>query len=207
MTNAGDRTLEAEFEKLKRDLQEVFFGRPTKQGRDRVLALQGRYTLALAIFAEFLERNGCNKDIADKFTELGAAILERGMYGTTADVLRGAKAGGDPPDGLALWTRRAMVVAGLECMLNAKKMPLNEAAEYIAGKYPVFNRLKRRPNRRLSTSIVSWRRTIRLGKDIPAIKEILEHQHKVLEGDPAVMFVRGEQLLAEAAEDTTRAAF
>ena len=204
MTSRGEPTLEADFEKLKQDLQKVFYGSPTKPGGDRVLALQARYTLALAILAKFLERYGC-KDVADRFTELGAALIEQRW--TTADGIRRAKAGGDPPDGLALWSRRAMVVEGLECILKSGKMTLKNAAKYIANNYPVFDRLKRHPDRSLSTSIISWRRAIREGKNIPAIEEILAHQHRVLQGDPAVMFARGEQLLAEAAEDTTKAAF
>jgi hypothetical protein len=208
MMNAQNgQSLAADFETLKQNLQAGFFGDPTKPGGDRVIALQARYTLALANVAKFLERNGCDKDVAGKFIELGAAIIEL-RHGTIADVLRPANVGGRGPDGLALWSRRAMVATAIEGILKSRKMNKQKAAEYVAQKYPVFDRLKHNPGDSLASAILSWRRYVKEGK-VPASADIRAYQRRILETDlpAAERFAQSERLLAEAAEETTKAAF
>jgi hypothetical protein len=188
-------------------------------------AMQGSYKNALTAVAWFLARSGVNEDIAHRFAELATAFDQLPL-GIVADFFRPAKVGGRGPDGTADWIWRTGVVIGLDYILRSKKMENREkAAEYIAGNYPIFHRLKRNPRASLSTSILSWQRTIlRLIKDNPRAslqKSMPTWQQSVLKAIPRgffephdlpsdemfdEMFARGERVLAKAAEETLKAA-
>jgi hypothetical protein len=175
---------------------------------DDTITLQARYVVALGHVAKFLQASGASEEIVLKFIGLADAIGQL-KNGTVAEVVRPAEAGGRGPDGIVAWTLRAEVVIGLECILRSRKLRwITEAARHIARKYPIFNRLKRDHDDDLETAMLSWRRRIRDGK-APASEEIAAHQEKFFEehNDPAEMFALGEQLLAEAAERTTKAVF
>ena len=192
-----------DLERLKANLHNIFAG-PTKPEGNRTVALQARYALALANVAEFLKRSGCEQ--ADRFTELAAAIVEL-TNGTVAPVLRHAKIGGRGPDGLADWSRRAMVVAGMECFIKSGKNR-EEAAKHVAGSphADILGRLKRDTDASLETSCLSWLRQIRRGGKVPAIEEIRAYLRKVLDGDrpPAEWLARGDRVLAEAAGEISK---
>jgi hypothetical protein len=86
-----------------------------------------------------------------------------------------------------------------------------QAAEYVAKKYPIFDRLKRKPGASLTTSILSWRDRINAGKvpegiNMPDQRSFFQ-QHRSNHLSPTEMFALGEHVLREAAKDTTRAAF
>ena len=176
---------------------------------DDVIEIQSQYVTALAFVAQFLAAEG-EKELASKFNGLADAIRQL-KNGTVADVVRPTPGGGRGPDSMVRWSQRLQVVKGLFLILG--KMKTNEkAVKYIAGEYPVFNRLKRDPSDCLTTSILSWRRRIKDG-DVPEGEGILAHYRSFLEqygGDnrsPAEMFALGKQLLEEAAERTTKAVF
>jgi hypothetical protein len=179
-----------------------------------VIALQSQYVVALGHFAKFLAAES-RKDEALKIVGLAGAIGQL-RNGTVADVLRPAPfGGGRGPDGIVPWSLRHEVVIGLKCFLISRKFKTQEkAAKYIADKYPtVFDRLKRDPSASLATSILSWRRRIDDG-DVPEeAEDLLAHerrffaQHGGENRSPAEMFALGEELLAEAAERTTKSVF
>lgn len=172
---------------------------------DYANAMQDRYVVALKAFVIFLDRSGVNEDIAHKFAELASAIHEL-RWGAVADFLRPAVVGGRGPDGEAVWTCRKYVVIGLECILRSQKMKNKEkAAEHIADKYPIFDRLKRNPRASLPKSILSWRRIIISGRkgDVGTLYKFFEPHD--LPSDE--MFARGERALAKAAEETAKASF
>jgi hypothetical protein len=176
---------------------------------DDVITLQSQYVVALGAVAKFLAAEG-EKDLALKIIGLADAIGQL-RNGTVADVVRPTLAGGRGPDGIVVWSLRAEVDKGLECILGKMKTR-EKAAKYIADKYPDFNRLKRNPEASLAKSILSWRRRINDG-DVPEAEDILAHRRIFFEqygGDnhsPAEMFALGERLLAQAAERTTKAVF
>jgi hypothetical protein len=178
------------------------------QERGEPLPYDGRlmrdfYVVTLKEFVIFLDRSGVNEDIAHKFAELGSAIHEL-RWGAVADFLRPAVVGGRGPDGEAVWTCRKYVVIGLECILRSQKMKNKEkAAEHIADKYPIFDRLKRNPRASLPKSILSWRRTIISGRkgDVGTLYKFFEPHD--LPSDE--MFARGERALGKAAEETAKA--
>jgi hypothetical protein len=184
----------------------VVFRAPTKPNRDN--PIQARYVVALGDVAKFLERQKAGDDIVRRFIELADAISGLSK-GTVADLLRPAPAGGRGPDGLVVWSYRAEVVKALECILRSGKINTTRAAaEHIASKYPVFDRLKRNPGDSLEKSILSWRRYINEG-NVPESEDVQAHQHKFFEQHnhpPTEMFALGELLLAEAAEIVTTAA-
>src|SRR5262249_18493354 len=126
---------------------------------DYANAMQVRYTVALTAVANFLWRAGIDEEIAHKFIELASAINEGSI-----PFLRPPKASGRTYDSQALWAHRACVVIGLECILRSRKKKLQEAASYIARKYPIFDRLKRNPSASLPKSIISWRRYFEEGR-------------------------------------------
>ena len=166
--------------------------------------------VALVNVAKFLSRSGVGEDVVQKFIELGGAISEL-RNGTVADVLLPTSFGsGRGPDGTVVWSLKADVVIGLECILRSRKMKQQEAAKHIAKRYPAFNRLKRNPRDSLAGSTLSWRRLVNEGK-VPESEDIQTHQRKFFEqlGDrrPGEMFALGEQLLAEAADRVTKAVF
>jgi hypothetical protein len=180
--------------------------------RNRV-ALQSQYVVALGAFTKYLAAEGA-KDEALKILGLADAIGQL-KNGTVADVLRPTPAGGRSPDGIMVWSLRAEVDKGLECFLRSRKFKTQEkAAKYIADKYSVvFNRLKRTPKASLARSILSWRRRINEG-DVPEeAEDVLAHrrdffeQHGGENRSPAEMFALGEELLAQAAERTTKSVF
>src|SRR6266446_10526014 len=127
-------------ESLRRKLRKAF----RKDGNDETITLQDRYVDALDHVAEFLGRAGIDEDIAGKFEELAHAIWAL-RYGTVAKSVRPAKVGGQGPDGVKVWLLRADVAIGMECILKSQKKKKRDAAEYIAKKYPIFDRLKRKP--------------------------------------------------------------
>jgi hypothetical protein len=167
--------------------------------------------LALYQVTNFLKASGASEDIVRGFIYLTDAIGQL-RNGTVADVVRRTPAGGHGPDGTVVWSLRAEVDKGLECILRSGKMKTQDAAKYVAYNYPVFNRLKRKPKASLAKSILSWRRRINDGK-VPEAEDVLAHRRSFFEqhgGDnrsPAEMFALGERLLAEAAELTAKAVF
>src|SRR5262249_24892873 len=76
----------------------------------------------------------------------------------------------------AVWTCRTYVVIGFECILRSQKMKKQEAADYIEGKYPVFNRLMRNPGASLPKSIQSWRRNIINGRKSDVLDVLTLHK-------------------------------
>jgi hypothetical protein len=177
--------------------------------RNRV-ALQSQYVVALGAFTKYLAAEGA-KDEALKIIGLADAIGQL-KNGTVADVLRRTPAGGRGPDGIMVWSLRAEVDKGLECILGKMKT-IEKAAEYIADNYPVFDRLKRTPKASLARSILSWRRRINDG-DVPEeAEDVLAHrrdffeQHGGENRSPAEMFALGEELLTQAAERTIKSVF
>jgi hypothetical protein len=190
---------------LIHNLRNVFCT-PTKPNHDD--PIQARYAVALGQVAEYLGRHEAGDDIARRFIELAGAMSGL-CNGTVADVLRPATVGGRGPDGLVIWSYRAGVVKGLECILRSRKITTKKAAaEHIASKYTVFDRLKRNPGASLEKSILSWQRYINEGK-VPASEDVQAHQHKFFEQHnypPTEMFALGERVLAEAAEIVMRAA-
>jgi hypothetical protein len=174
---------------------------------DDEITLQSHYAMALGAVAKFLTAVG-EGDLALKFIGLADAIVQL-RNGTVADVVRRKPAGRHGPDGNLRWGMRAEVDKGLECILRSGKMKtIEKAAKYIAKNYPAFDRLKRKPNASLPTSITSWRRLINDG-DVPQAEDILAHRRSFFEqyGDlpPTEMFELAKQLLAQAAERTTKA--
>jgi hypothetical protein len=193
---------------------------PNEDGSEDIITLQARHVAAQVEVAKFLAAAGkllgvagTSEDISSKFLGLADAIGNL-RNGTVADVVRPTLPGGQP-DGLVVWSLRNAVVKGLECFVKSgtKFKTRKEAAEYIANKYPVFERLKHSPRDFLPASISSsWRRHINDG-DVPEAESFLADQRRFFEqhlGDnrsPAEKFATGEQLLAEAAELTTKAVF
>jgi hypothetical protein len=193
-------------ERLKRKLRKAF----RKHDYDDTIALQDGYVDALDHVAEFFDRAGIDEGIAGKFAELAHAIWGL-RYGTVAKSVRPAKVGGQGPDGVTVWCLRADVVIGLECILKSQKKKKRDAAEYIAKKYPIFDRLKRKPGASLTTSILSWRDRINAGKAPESVALPDQHsffqQHCSDDLSPTEMFALGEDVLREAAKNTTKAAF
>jgi hypothetical protein len=181
-----------------------------KAGHDNITTLQSRYVAALGEVAHFLTAVG-EEDLALKFIGLADAIGQL-KNGTVADVVRPTPAGGRGPDGIVPWSLRHEVVIGLKCILGKMKTK-GKAAKYIADRYPVFDRLKRNPEASLASSILSWRRRIDDGAVPEEAEDILAHERRFFaqyggeNRSPAEMFALGEQLLAQAAERTTRAVF
>jgi hypothetical protein len=190
---------------LRRKLRKTF----PKDNYDDTLTVQHRYVEGLDHLTEFFNRVGMDEHISGKFNELAHAIWGL-RNGTVATCVRPAKVGGQGPDGATAWLLRADVVIGLECILRSRKMKKQEAAEYIAKEYAIFNRLKRGPSASLPTSILSWRDRINSGKVSPGIE--LPDQSKFFQqhnGDdlsPTEMFGLGEEVLRNAAKVTATAA-
>jgi hypothetical protein len=182
------------------------FRSPAKAGRDSIGLLQARYVRALYDVAGFLTSIGAGDDIARKFIELADAIGQL-RNGTVADIVRPATVGGRGPDGLIVWSLRAEVAIGLECLVRSRKMKKGKAAEYIAENWPEFDRLKRNTGASLKGSILSWRRNIDQ-RNAPEANDLLAHERKFFEQHGAAeMFALGEQVLANAAAETSRATF
>lgn len=184
----------------------------SKADQDDIIKLQSWYMYALKQVTDFLKASGASENVVGGFIYLTDAIGQL-RNGTVADVVRHTPAGREGPDGLIVWSLRADVVIGLECILRSGKMKkLEDAAKHIEKNYPAFNRLKRHPERSLKTSILSWRRRINDGM-VPEAEDVLAHQCTFFElhrGDncsPAEMFALGKRLLAEAAERTPKAVF
>jgi hypothetical protein len=163
---------------------------------DYANAMQVRYTVALTAVANFLMSAGIEEKIAHKFIELASAIK-----GGNIPFLP-PKTSGPTYDSEVIWNYRCYVVIGLECILRSREMKLQEAARYIAKKYPVFNRLKRNPSYSLATSIISWRRYFNEGKGYEHLRAHMDSFYQPC--DSAEMFERAKRALREAAEDTTR---
>jgi len=162
-------------------------------------AMQLRYSVALTAVANSLWRAGIEEEIAHKFIELASAIKEGSI-----PFLRPPKASGRTYDSQALWAHRACVVIGLECILRSEKMKLQEAASYIARKYPIFDRLKRNPSASLQESIISWRRYFNDGRGYEYFRaKMAEHYQS---RDPTKMFEYGEEVLKETAKIVAQAA-
>lgn len=192
-------------ESLGRKLRKAF----RNNGNDETIALQDRYVGALDHVAEFLNRVGIHEDIAGKFEELAHAMWAL-RYGTVAKSVRPAKVGGRGPDGVKVWFLRGDVAIGLECILKSQKMKKREAAEYVAKNYPIFDRLKRKHDASLPTSILSWRDRINAGKvpegiNMPDQGRFFQ-QHRSSDLSPTEMFALGEDVLRKAAKDTANAA-
>jgi hypothetical protein len=166
---------------------------------DYANAMQVRYTVALTAVANFLWRAGIDEEIAHKFTELASAIYEGSI-----PFLRPPKASGRTYDSQALWAHRAYVVIGLECILRSRKMKLQEAASYIARKYPIFDRLKRNPSASLLKSIISWRRYFDEGRGYEYFRAKMPEHYQ--SRDPTKMFEHGERVLKKAAKIVAQAA-
>lgn len=166
---------------------------------DYAKAMQDRYAVALKAVADFLVRAGIEEEIAHKLVELASAIHEGSI-----PFLRPPKASGRTYDSRAIWANRASVVIGLECIHRSRRMKLQDAARYIARKYPVFDRLKRNPSDSLAKSILSWRRYFDEGKGHEYLRVSMDKFYQPC--DPAEMFKRGERALKIAAEITAKAA-
>jgi hypothetical protein len=163
-------------------------------------AMQDRYTVALTAVANFLTgAAGIDEEIAHKFIELASAMREGNL-----PFLHPPETGGRTYDSQAKWNYRSYVVIGLECILKSKKMKLQEAARYIAKKYPIFNRLKRNPSDCLEKSIIAWRRYFADGTGYEYLRVASEKFYQPC--DPAEMFERAKRALRAAAENTAKAA-
>ena len=162
-------------------------------------AMQLRYSVALRATANCLMRVGIEEEIAHKFIELASAIKEGSI-----PFLRSPKASGRTYDSQVIWNYRCYVVIGLECILRSRKMKLQEAARYIAKKYPIFDRLKRNPSDSLAKSIISWRRYFAEGKGHEYARAEMDKFYEPC--DSAEMFERGKRALKKAAEITAKAA-
>jgi hypothetical protein len=157
--------------------------------QNKVIKLQSWYMLALDQVTNFLKASGASGDIVEGFIYLTGAIREL-RNGTVADVVQPTPAGRHGPDGVVVWCLRADVAIGLECILRSgKKKTKEKAAKYIAGKYPVFNRLKRKPGASLTTSMLSWRRRIN-DRDVPEADDVLSHQRSFLSNKGAIIVPR-----------------
>ena len=184
----------AELRVLERKLSNAF-----EAEADYANAMQVRYTVALTAVANFLWRAGIDEEIAHKFIELASAINEGSI-----PFLRPPKASGRTYDSQALWAHRACVVIGLECILRSRKKKLQEAASYIARKYPIFDRLKRNPSASLPKSIISWRRYFEEGRGHENFRaKMAEHYQS---RDPTKMFEYGERVLKKTAKIVAQAA-
>ena len=162
-------------------------------------AMQLRYSVALRATANCLMRVGIEEEIAHKFIELASAIKEGSI-----PFLRSPKASGRTYDSQALWAHRACVVIGLERILRSRKMKLQEAASYIARKYPIFDRLKCNPSASLPKSIISWRRYFEEGRGHEYFRaKMAEHYQS---RDPTKMFEYGERVLKKTAKIVAQAA-
>jgi hypothetical protein len=160
----------------------------------------------LSIIAQFLKQNGCEE--ADRFTELAAAFVEL-TKGNAVPFMRRARLGGRASDSLADWSRRAMVATAMECFIKSD-MNREQAAERVAASphADILCRLTRNGKKSsLQTSALSWLKKLRRG-EVPAVEEIRAYQHKVLDGNhsPADWRARGDQELAEAADDVRKSA-
>jgi hypothetical protein len=160
---------------------------------DYAKAMQDRYVVALTAVANFLVKAGIEEEIAHKFAELASAISEGSV-----PFLQPPKASGRTFDSQAIWMNRAYAVVGLECILRSKKMNKQDAARYIAKKYPVFNRLKRNPSASLANSILSWRRYYDEGRGYEHIREEMAKHYQLR--PPDKMFEHGEVVLQKAAK-------
>jgi hypothetical protein len=156
-------------------------------------AMQLRYTAALIAVANFLDRSGIDTNIANKFVELAAWIDEGNV-----PFLPPKKASGHPYDSQATWMNRALVVVGLELIVNSGKMKPQAAARYIAKKYPLFHRLKRRSSDSLEGAILNWRRHFDEGQGHEYLRPGIEKFNHP--GDPTELFERGRRALDEAAK-------
>jgi hypothetical protein len=209
MSNANffntDSELMRSLIRLRRNLRKTF----PKDNYDDTLTVQHSYVEGLDHLTEFFDRVGMDEHISRKFTELAHAIWGL-RNGTVARCVRPAKVGGQGPDGATAWLLRADVVIGLECILRSRKMKKQEAAEYIAKEYAIFNRLKRGPGASLATSILSWRDRINSGKVPPGInlpdQSEFFQQHNGDDLSPIEMFGLGENVLRDAAKVTATAA-
>jgi len=163
-------------------------------------AMQLRFSVALTAVANFLTGGaGIDEEIAHKFIELASAIKEGSI-----PFLRSPKASGRTYDSQALWAHRACVVIGLERILRSRKMKLQEAASYIARKYPIFDRLKCNPSASLPKSIISWRRYFEEGRGHEYFRaKMAEHYQS---RDPTKMFEYGERVLKKTAKIVAQAA-
>jgi hypothetical protein len=84
-------------------------------------------------------------------------------------------------------------------------MKKQEAAKYIAKKYPVFNRLKRNSSHSLAKSIISWRRYYNEGRGNERQREQMAKHYEPR--PPDEMFKHAETVLQKAAETVAQAAF
>jgi hypothetical protein len=179
------------------------FGVSIKPTANRTLVLQARYAFALADIAEFLERSGVEGDIARKFVELADAIGAL-RNGVVTDPVRPAKAGGRGPDVHTIWGLRHDVCLARECFVRAGQ-GRDKAAEEIAKRHPVFDRLKRNARSTLKGSILSWRKRIS-NADVPAGDKRLAREREFLEARRNLSREEwravGEELLREAARIT-----
>jgi hypothetical protein len=156
-------------------------------------AMQLRYTAALTGVANFLDRSGIDTNIANKFVELAAWIDEGNV-----PFLPPKKASGHPYDSQATWMNRALVVVGLELIARSGKMKKKDAAQYIAKKYPVFDRLKRRRSHSLAGAILSWQRHFAEGQGHEYLRLGIEKFNHPC--DATELFERGKRALDEAAK-------
>ena len=184
----------AELRVLERKLSNAF-----KTESNDPDATQLRFSVALTAVANFLMGAGIEEEIAHKFIELASAIKEGSI-----PFLRPPKASGRTYDSQVIWNYRCYVVIGLECILRSRKMKLQEAARYIAKKYPIFDRLKRNPSDSLAKSIISWRRYFAEGKGHEYARAEMDKFYEPC--DSAEMFERGKRALKKAAEITAKAA-
>jgi hypothetical protein len=183
-----ERKLSNAFEEAKAD--------PTNGMRDFCV-------VALPAVANFLEKSDVKNEIVRKFFEL-ATYIDEGRL----PFLRPPKASGRTYDSLTLWIPRAYVVVGLECILRSRKMKKQEAAKYIAKKYPVFNTLKslkRNSSHSLAKSIISWRRYYNEGRGYERLREQMAKHYEPR--SPDEMFKHAETVLQKAAETVAQAAF
>jgi hypothetical protein len=167
---------------------------------DPTNAMRDFCVVALPAVANFLEKSDVKNEIVRKFFELATFIDEGSL-----PFLRPPKASGRTYDSLTLWIPRGYVVVGLECILRSGKMKKQEAAKYIAKKYPVFNTLKRNSSHSLAKSIISWRRYYNEGRGNERQREQMAKRYEPR--PPDEMFKYAETVLQKTAELVAQAAF
>ena len=159
--------------------------------------------------AEFLNRVGIHEHIAGKFEELAHAMWAL-RYGTVAKSVRPAKVGGRGPDGVKVWFLRGDVAHRFGMHTEIAENEEAGGRRICCENYPIFDRLKRKHDASLPTSILSWRDRINAGKvpegiNMPDQGRFFQ-QHRSSDLSPTEMFALGEDVLRKAAKDTANAA-
>jgi hypothetical protein len=159
--------------RLATDLRAIF-RTPDKKGLDRAQCQQIRFSMALLKIARFLKGSGVGTDVAEQFSQLGAAFHQL-QYGVKNPVFKAAAVRSRPLDRTDVWMGRVTAVSGLECLLYAG-LSRKEAAACVVKNHPAICRLCR-PGTNATTAPLSWRDAFRAGKvSDPAASGAYEEQ-------------------------------